>query len=46
MVLLKICQKGHKLEGFILVGENNRILQRKEVEVQVYYFFHGDFLDV
>ena len=37
--------KGHKLEGLILVGDRNRILRRKGVEVPVYYFFHRDFVD-
>ena len=40
------CPKGHKIESLILVGDSNRILRRKGVEVQVYYFFHGDFVDV
>ena len=38
--------KGHFLEGLILVGESNRSLRMKGVEVPVYYFFHGDFPDV
>ena len=38
--------KGHKLEGLILVGERNMSLWRKEVELQVYYFFHGDYVSV
>ena len=38
--------KGHKLEGLILVGESNRTLQGKGVEVPVYYLFHGDLPDV
>ena len=29
-----------------MVEESNRILWRKGVEVPVYYFFRGDFLDV
>ena len=38
--------KVNKLEGFILVGEGNKSLQRKGVEVPVYYFFCGDFIGV
>ena len=38
--------KRHKLEGFILVGERDRILHRKGVEVPVYYLFHEYFPDV
>ena len=38
--------KVHKLEGLILVGESNRILCRKGVELSVHYFFHGYSVDV
>ena len=38
-------QKGHKLEVLILVGETNRSLRRQGVEVPVYYFFCGYFVD-
>ena len=38
--------KWHKLEGLVFVGESNRSLQRKGVEVLVYDFFHGDLVDV
>ena len=34
--------KGHNLEGLLLVRESNGSLQRKGVEVLVYYFLHGD----
>ena len=38
--------KGHKLEGLISVGDNNRSLRRKGVEAPMYSFFHGYFPDI
>ena len=38
--------KGHKLEGLILVGERNRSLRRRGVEIPMYSSFHVDFPDV
>ena len=38
--------KGQKLDILTWVGESNRILRRNGVELSVYYFFHGDFVDV
>ena len=38
--------KGHKLEGFVLVGEGGRVLRRKGLITLLYYFFRAVFPDV
>ena len=38
--------KGNNIESLLLVGGRNRSVSSKGVELRVYYFFHGEFVDV
>ena len=38
--------KGNNIESLLLVGDRNRSVSSKGVELIVYYFFHGEFSDI